>query len=133
MSGYAVQIMENNTIVFVLFDGSQEYLIYSNQIIVDTNWHYITVVWDGTQQDIFIDGVLDNSRNIGDVSIADDSKPLEFGHHYGYMDGKHPFDGSIDDIQISKIDRNSDWISTSHINQNNPSAFLSVGPEESHP
>jgi len=132
-AGYAVQIRENNTILFVLYDGSQEYLFHSNQIIVDTNWHHITIVWDGTQQDIFIDGVLDNSRNVGDVSVADDSKPLEFGHHYGYMSGKNPFDGSIDEIQISNVDRDADWIFTSYMNQQNPFNFMNFGPEEPHP
>lgn len=133
MAGYAVQIRENNTILFLFYDGSQAYLFHSNQIVVDTNWHYITVVWDGTQQYIFIDGVVDNSINVGAVSIADDSKPLEFGHHYGYMDGKNPFDGSIDDIQISKVDRNTDWILTSYLNQQNPFTFMNFGPEEPHP
>ena len=133
MAGYAVQIRENNTILFVLYDGSQEHLFHSNQIIVDTNWHHITIVWDGTQQEIFIDGVLDNSRNVGDVSVADDSKPLEFGHHYGYMSGKNPFDGSIDEIQISNVDRDADWIFTSYMNQQNPFNFMNFGPEEPHP
>jgi hypothetical protein len=133
MEGYAVQIRENNTILFVLYDGSQEYLFHSNQVIVDTNWHYITAVWDGTHQYIFIDGVLDNSIDIGPVTIADDSKPLEFGHHYGYMSGQNPYAGSIDEIQISKIDRNAYWIITEYQNQNNPSGFFDVGPEEPGP
>jgi MSHA biogenesis protein MshQ len=130
MAGYAVQIRENNTILFVLFDGSQEYLFHSHQVIVDTNWHYVTAVWDGTQQEIFIDGIVDNTINIGDVTVADDSKPLEFGHHYGYIDGKNPFDGSIDEVQISKVARNADWISTSYMNQQNPFTFMNFGPEE---
>jgi hypothetical protein len=127
--GYIVQIRENNTILVGLYDGYQEYLLHSNQIITDTNWHYITSVWDGTHLYIFIDGVLDNSVDIGAVTIADDSKPLEFGHHYGYISGQNPFDGTIDDIQIAKVNRNTDWVSTSYANQNAPSEFYSVGPE----
>ena len=90
-AGYAVQILENNSILFVMCDGSHEYQSYSNQMITDTNWYYITVVWDGTQQYIYIDGVLDNSITIGDITIADDSKPLEFGHHYGYLSWSKSF------------------------------------------
>ena len=130
MAGYGVQIRENNTILFVLYDGSHEYLFTSNQVIVDTNWHFITAVWDGTHQNIFIDGDFDNSIDIGAVTIADDSKPLEFGHHYGYMSGQNPYAGSIDEIQISKVDRNADWISTAYLNQQNPFTFMSFGPEE---
>jgi hypothetical protein len=133
MAGYGVQIRENNTILFVLYDGSHEYLFTSNQVIVDTNWHYITAVWDGTHQNIFIDGDFDNSIDIGAVAVADDSKPLEFGHHYGYMDGKNPYAGCIDEIQISKVDRNADWVLTSYQNQQNPSTFMIFGTEEPHP
>ncbi len=132
-AGYGVQILEDNTVLFVMCDGSQEYQISSNKKITDTNWHYITVVWDGTQQYIFIEGVLDNSITIGDVTIADDSKPLEFGHHYGYLAGQNPFGGSIDEIQLSKIDRNADWILTSYRNQQNPFTFMNFGSEEPHP
>ena len=129
--GYIVQIRENNTILFGIYDGSQEHLFHSNQMIVDTNWHYITAVWDGTHQYIFIDGVLDNAINIGDVSVEDDSKPLEFGEHYG--NSQNAYDGSIDEIQISKIVRNADWISTAYRNQQNPLTFMSFGPEETPP
>jgi hypothetical protein len=132
-AGYGVQIRENNTILFVLYDGSDEHLFHSNQVIVDTNWHYITAVWDGTYQYIFIDGVLDNSIDIGPVTIADDSKPLEFGHHYGYMSGQNPYAGSIDEIRISKLDRNADWIITEYHNQEDPSGFFDVGLEEPGP
>jgi hypothetical protein len=127
--GYIVQIRENNTILVGLYDGSDEYLLHSNQTITDTNWHYITSVWDGTHQYIYIDGVFDNSVDIGAVTIADDSKPLEFGSHYGYGSGQVFFDGDIDDIQIAKVNRNADWISTTYTNQNAPSEFYSVGPE----
>ncbi len=133
LAGYGVQIRENNTILLVLYDGSHEHLFTSNQVIVDTNWHYITAVWDGTTRYIYIDGALDRSDNIGAVTVADDSKPLEFGHHYGYINGQNPYAGSIDEIQISKKNRNSDWIATSFLNQQNPSGFYNVGPEEPEP
>ena len=118
---------------FGIYDGSQEHHLGSNQLITDTNWHYITAVWDGTTQYIFIDGALDNSNNIGAVTIADDSKPLEFGHHYGYMSGQNAYGGSIDEIQISKIDRTAAWIITEYHNQENPSGFFFVGLEEPGP
>jgi hypothetical protein len=132
-AGYVVQIWGNNSVYFGVYDGSKENQIFSNQKITDTNWYYITSVWDGSTMSIYINGVLDFSENIGTVSIADDSKPLEFGHHYGYMSGKNPFAGDVDEIQISNINRNQDWILTAYQNQQNPSGFFTIGFEEPHP
>jgi hypothetical protein len=132
-AGYVVQVWGNNSMYFGIYDGSQEHHLGSNQLITDTNWHYVTAVWDGTTQSIFIDGALDNSNNIGSVTIADDSKPLEFGHHYGYMSGQNAYGGSIDEIQISKIDRTAAWIITEYHNQEDPSGFFFVGLEEPGP
>jgi hypothetical protein len=49
----------------------------------------------------------------------------------GYQDnmGKF-FNGIIDEIRISNIERSEEWISTSYNCQNNPSSFLYFGPEE---
>jgi len=44
---------------------------------------------------------------------------------------KNFFDGTIDEVRISNVARNADWINTSHNNQNDPSGFLSVEPQES--
>jgi hypothetical protein len=39
-------------------------------------------------------------------------------------------DAEIDEVRISNIARTSDWIYTEFNNQNDPSSFLSFGPEE---
>jgi hypothetical protein len=41
--------------------------------------------------------------------------------------------GKMDEVRISNIKRSPIWISTEYNNQNNPSDFLSVGPEVPHP
>ena len=43
------------------------------------------------------------------------------------------WDGVVDEIRISDIIRSEEWILTGYNNQNNPSDFLSIGPEEPHP
>ncbi len=129
-AGYVVQVLGDNSMYFGIYDGSQENQIFSNQKIVDMNWHYITTVWDGSTMSIYIDGSLDTSQYIGAKTIADDSKPLEFGHHYGYLWGQNAFGGSIDDVQIAKTNRDNAWISTAFNNQNAPSSFILLGDEE---
>jgi len=41
------------------------------------------------------------------------------------------FDGVLDEVRISSIDRGADWIATEYNNQNDASTFYSVGAEES--
>ena len=43
------------------------------------------------------------------------------------------FNGHIDEIRISDIERSSSWISTTYNTINDPSNFMSIGPEESAP
>ncbi|MHA2398490.1 MAG: DUF2341 domain-containing protein [Promethearchaeota archaeon] len=40
------------------------------------------------------------------------------------------FNGIIDDVHISNIDRSADWIATEYNNQYDPSSFYSIGTEE---
>ncbi len=49
----------------------------------------------------------------------------------GYQDnmGKF-FDGIIDELRVSDIERSEDWIKTTYINQNDSSSFLTLGLEE---
>jgi hypothetical protein len=39
-------------------------------------------------------------------------------------------DVRLDEVRVSKIARNSSWISTCYTNQNDPDSFYSVGAEE---
>jgi len=40
------------------------------------------------------------------------------------------YDGSIDEVRVSKVERSSEWISTEYNNQNDVLSFLTIGPEE---
>ncbi len=110
--GYGLIIGTDNTIIFLLGDGSTQHACKSEIEIVDTNWHHIVASWDGTTQYLYIDNELDNSIFIGDVTIANDYKPLEFGNHWGYTGNHHPFYGFMDEVIIygcSYIVNEPDW------------------------
>ena len=82
----------------------------------------------------YIYGNLDISRYIGEKTTADDYKSLEIGDHYPMNNGhKYAFDGILEEIRLSNIDYDAEWISTSYNNQNDPSSFYYFGPEESAP
>ena len=52
---------------------------------------------------------------------------------YVYESGESYYDGSMDEVRISKTCRSAEWISTQYNNQNDPLNFFSVGSEESAP
>ena len=41
-----------------------------------------------------------------------------------------PWDGIIDEVRVSTVERDADWISTEYNNQVSGSTFLSLGVEE---
>jgi hypothetical protein len=98
--GYNLYILTNDTLLFGIRDGSSSYFDASNTEIGDSNWHHIVVAWDGTTKFFYIDGELDKSVLLGEITIADDSKPLEFAAHWGYMENNNPFHGTIDEVRI---------------------------------
>jgi len=60
-------------------------------------WYQLTFVHDGTNDKIFINGILANSKAVsGDLNPA--NTPLSIG--YNVIDGGNWFDGDIDDVAI---------------------------------
>jgi len=57
------------------------------------------------------------------------SSPYNFAIGYQDSMGKF-FDGIIDEVRISDIERSENWIKTTYINQNDPLKFLTFGMEE---
>jgi hypothetical protein len=132
--GYNLYIRKNTNLLGMgIKDGSIGYAHISSQIINENLWTHIVAIWDGTTLYTYINGEFDNSTYHGSVQLADDSKILEIGNHYGYIDNYHPLHGSIDELRISDTIRNPDWIKTEYNNQINPNMFYTVGLEETGP
>ena len=101
----------------------------SNGVLSDSNLHYIVYTrrGSGATNEIWIDGIqqslvtnitntfsdINTSKNIGVRSSASSQN----------------WQGIIDEVRLSNVDRSPDWIKTEYNNQNSPSTFLSVGSE----
>ncbi|HEC81904.1 MAG TPA: LamG domain-containing protein, partial [Thermoplasmatales archaeon] len=73
--GYGVNIKrKNNTIEFYVKGGGKEFTCYSSIDLYDNLWYYVTAVWDGHAQRIYINGELNNFKNLSDFTIDDDHK-----------------------------------------------------------
>ncbi|MCK5261438.1 MAG: DUF2341 domain-containing protein [Thermoplasmatales archaeon] len=98
-------------------------------------WQHIVVVTDynSDKSRLYLNGnqygseLSYTAQNIGGT--------IKIGSRYEIHDGIDWFywDGIIDETRISETVRSAKWIKTSYNNQNNPSSFLSFGPEETSP
>ncbi len=101
----------------------------------DGNWRYVTGVYDNGALRIYIDGVQDvttaqgttfGSGNLrfGFIGVGSEAPGFD-----GAQGPSNNFNGDIDEFRISNVARPGNWIETEYNNQNNPSAFITVGAE----
>ena len=89
-------------------------------------WYFIVGVKSPTYVRTYINGVEVGTPQNHPGVIDKDPMNLRIGvgNYPGY------FDGTMDEVRISNIDRSAEWIFTEHNNQSNPSAFYTVSAEE---
>ncbi|UCF11873.1 MAG: DUF2341 domain-containing protein [Thermoplasmatales archaeon] len=101
--------------------------LYSQEIgTSDSNWHYMSFrATPGEVLDVYIDTIyqttFDSIPFVGTSDIRIGTVELD-SSYYWY--------GLIDEVRVSNSSRTQAWISTSFNNQNDPSSFMSFGPEE---
>jgi len=123
--------------------GNDHVQVYSPDSLNTGDWIFIVTTYDNTQKilKLYINGLL-----VDDDSWSSSLQHRSFvGWYIGavaaYFDdpdwpqyhGPLYFEGDIDEVRISNIARNQQSISTEYNNQNDPSSFFSVGPEETSP
>ncbi|GAI91917.1 unnamed protein product, partial [marine sediment metagenome] len=126
--GFIWWITDGNTLRFFSVAGDLHY-----GSIVDTNWHHIAVTLDRDGYGVvYKDGVsvgsLDISGNTGSVTST---RLFSFGQQTQSASAfNQPFDGTIDEVRVSKTPRDSSWIKTEYNNHQYPGLFHDKGPEE---
>jgi hypothetical protein len=116
---------------YASYDGVNYREWYASFVLSANTWYHITIVWEanaipkfyinGTQVPTFGTATIQQIYNNAGV-------PLLIGRCQ--YDSSRYFKGSLDEIAISNIARSADWILTTYNNQQNPTAFYSIGPEE---
>jgi hypothetical protein len=116
----------NNKLDFKVNPGTDR---YGTTVLSNTNWHYLVGLYNGTHISLFVDGLSDNiPENNG--NILPNNGTVNIGVTK-YGSGNY-YTGTLDELRISNIARNSSWIHTTYTNQQNPGSFLSIGAEESY-
>ena len=70
--------------------------IYSDRSITDTDWHFFTITYDGSNIRIYIDGVLDSTTSYSD-NLLKSTSSVYVGHTVQW---DFVFNGYIDDIGL---------------------------------
>lgn len=120
------RLHSNGTFTFLTYDGANYQYLYS-LTAVPAVWYHVTATYDGTTKEFFINGtnkVTVEENTLNDGSSGNDIGAM-FNDKWG-MDG-----GIIDNIYISKINRNDSWIIADFHNQNQTTGFMSFGSEQS--
>jgi len=124
--GWSLIYHYNVNNIFLNF-GPDDQLEYSWVYDINT-WYNIIYTREGDEHKLYLNG---NPVFIGydSAGFVDDDRPLQIGTWVGENDG-YRMDGIIDEFRILNVCRSQDWILTSYLNQDDPSGFVSIGPEE---
>jgi len=119
---------------FRFYDGTAQWTASSNMSNVQNSWRYLVGTYDNAADTFlyYLDGELRRTTAIGgDVTVNANAIDLTLGTAFdGTSTSVRAMDGWIDEVRISDIARNIDWINASYSNQDDPSSFYSVGAEE---
>ena len=86
------------------------------------NWHHYALVYDGMDVKLYHNGVFFDQTT---ATLGTGSNNLEVARW-----NLNEFDGKIDAIKFSNVERSEDWICTEYNNQNSPSTFFTVGSNQ---
>jgi len=88
-------------------------------------WHHLAITWDGTK----VRGFLNGSLDFGPVSYAALDTVREI-FVMTWMPSSESADGTLDELRVSSVPRDSGWIEASWRNQNQPDAYYLVNSFE---
>ena len=98
----------------------------SNSTLVFDRWYHVACTYDSSgNRKVYVNGEPDGSR----TGPYDDPGRIELS--IGARGGNSRFlAGIIDEVRMSRVERNASWINASYRNQADPAAFMSNGEQE---
>ncbi|MHA2335271.1 MAG: DUF2341 domain-containing protein, partial [Candidatus Hodarchaeales archaeon] len=125
-AGYRLRF-DSGELQFGFYDWStiQGVSTADHGIQADT-WSHVVGLFNRPNLELYVNGTLVASKVV-DIPMAISMVDPRMGR--GAASGD-PYNGSIDELRISKVGRSSDWINTSYNNQYDSSSFFSVSNED---
>ena len=127
-------VLYQSDALLCLLTNNHDFCDFTNGFSVDT-WTRAVGVFSSSDGESFVykNGVKGTPIVTTQTSPTAGSITIYIGRSCVSSSSSYRWYGTIDEVRFSKIARSTAWISVSYYNQNNPLAFLDVGPEEPHP
>jgi hypothetical protein len=106
--------------------GTNQSALGSTSSMVAGTWHHLVGVYDGSNVRIYKNGSQTNSNPLTGTLYNSDGD-----FQVGIRGTSQWFNGLIDEIRVSAVDRDACWIGTEYKNQSNPYTFITLGSEGS--
>jgi len=91
-------------------------------------WLYIAIAYDSGDAIFYKNGIKQREYiGVYETSIGNSYTTLTIGNQ---NNGGNGWDGKMDEVRISNINRSENWINTSYISMNFPDMFYFLGNEE---
>jgi len=130
--------IKRQNVLFQVNVSGETYKIITRMLSQESEWSYLTFVYDGKNLISYLNGVRKGVKNVATGSLQKaKGEFLEIGRYSkeswivgGQVLRTHSFNGLIDEVRISDKARDSGWIKTSFENQNDPSSFIKTSQQE---
>ncbi len=123
-----------DTFTFALHQSgsSDDRLEGTDNALDDTNWHYLSVMFDGASQNQigYLDGIEDAQSPHATSYTTFPTSPDNLWLGRWQYSTNYNFDGLITEARISNVLRNSSWINTTYNMMNSPQTYIELGSEE---
>ncbi|RLI68911.1 hypothetical protein DRO91_08370, partial [Candidatus Heimdallarchaeota archaeon] len=113
-NAYSLEIHPDGNVLYGYINGN------SLSTSIDTNWHYVTLTYDGSKMRLYVDGELKSTQNLTG-SINTNNNNLLLGDY---------LTGTLDEIRVSHSARSSAWINTTYQNTYSPTTFATFGEQK---
>ncbi len=110
-------------------DSTWYYLNMLHNPNIDT-WYNLVIAYDNDgDAQAYVDGSATSNCNACSIDTIDMTSSIA-EHFSGTSPQGYEWDGKIDEIRVSNINRNTSWISASFHTQNQTTGFITFGNEE---
>jgi hypothetical protein len=95
-------------------------------------WYFVAMNYSSSPTQtayLFLNGAVQDSQ--AGLSISPDGNPVLLGAEGKDAAPAQFFNGILDELRISNVARDSNWIRTEYNNYNTPNSFYTLGPQES--
>jgi hypothetical protein len=124
-TGEYIVVTDSGTLKYNVQAGWTSYFTSASSPISAGTWVFVTATYDNSTMRLYVNGSLAGSLSAPGLGFA--PYPFDLGYaQYGYPRYSN---WKFDEVRIASVARSAGWITTEYNNQNNPSAFYTVGPE----